>query len=81
MDEQRPIAPSSHEAQLARVARRLRWLTVAVFFLALAVIFNVAAVLGAVIDFHAGEGILIAGASAGGAALGFALGWLAHRAT
>lgn len=62
------------------IARRLRWLTAGVFLVALALLFNVAAVFGAIIEFHAGEGILIGSASAGGAVMGFAFGWLARRA-
>ena len=35
---------------------------------ALALLFNVAAVFGAIVEFHAGEGLLIGSASAGGVA-------------
>lgn len=73
--------PESATQQISAVASRLRWLTVAVFFVALALLFNVAAVFGAIIEFHAGEGVLIASASAGGAVMGFAFGWLAQRAS
>ena len=66
-------------AELAAIRRRLAWLTAAVFLTALALLFTVAAVLGAVIDFHAGEGILIAGTCTGGAVMGFVFGWLAAR--
>ena len=65
----------------AVVARWLRWLTVAVFLVALSLLFNVAAVFGAIIEFHAGEGILIGSASAGAAVMGFIFGWLARQAT
>jgi hypothetical protein len=64
---------------LERVAQRLRWLTVAVFLAALAVTLCVAAVFGRIVDFHASEGMLIGGASAGAAIVGFLLGWLAAR--
>lgn len=70
---------SSLAAELAAIRRRLAWLTTAVFLMALSLLFTVAAVLGAVIDFHAGEGILIAGTCAGGAIMGFVFGWLAAR--
>ncbi len=66
-------------AELAAMRRRLTWLTAAVFLTALALLFTVAAVLGAVIDFHAGEGVLIAGTCVGGAVMGFLFGWLAAR--
>ncbi len=62
------------------LVRWLRWMTVAVFVVALALLFNVSAVLGAIIEFHAGEGILIAGTCAGGAVMGFVFGWLARSA-
>jgi hypothetical protein len=68
------------EAELAAIRRRLVWLTTAVFLMAMALLFTVAAVLGAVIDFHAGESVLIAGTSIGGAVMGFLFGWLARRA-
>ena len=66
-------------SELAAMRRRLTWLTAAVFLVALALLFTVAAVLGAVIDFHAGESVLIAGCSIGGAVMGFLFGWLAAR--
>ena len=72
--------PHATANELALVRRWLKWLTVAMFAVAAALLFVVAAVFGAVIDFHRGEGILIAGASCGGAAVGFILGWLARRA-
>jgi hypothetical protein len=62
------------------IVRWLKWLTVAMFLVALALLFVVSAVFGAIVDFHAGEGILIAGASSGGAVVGFLFGWIARRA-
>jgi hypothetical protein len=73
-----PVAEIDRQLRLMR--RRLAWLTVAVFGMALAMLMTVAAVFGAVIDFHYGEGILIGGACAGGVAMGFVFGWLARRA-
>ena len=72
--------PSVRDERLASIDRRLRWLVTAVFLVALALLFNVAAVFGAIIEFHAGEGILIGTACAGGTVMGFLFGWLAHRA-
>ena len=68
------------EAQLAALRKRITWLTVAVFLVALALLLTVAAVFGAEIDFHAGESILIAGACTGGVVMGFLFGWLTRRA-
>lgn len=65
---------------LQSLDRKLRWLTVAVFLVALALFFNVATVFGYIVDFHSGEGILIGGACVGGVVVGFLLGWLARRA-
>ena len=65
--------------KLDRISRRLQWLTVAVFAMALALLFIVAGVLGSLIDFHFGEWKLIVGTCVGGAAMGFAFGWLAGR--
>lgn len=65
---------------LAAIHRKLRWLTVAVFLVALALLFDMAAVFGTIIEFHAGEGLLIGSACGAGAVLGFLLGWLAARA-
>jgi hypothetical protein len=67
-------------AGLARIERKLTWLTVGVFGVALALLFNVAAVFGTIVEFHAGEGLLVGSASAGGVAMGFVFGWLARRA-
>ena len=74
-------AAARDTSHLRRIEQRLRWLTVAVFLVALALLFNVAAVFGAIIEFHAGEGILIGSASVGAAVMGFVFGWLARRAT
>jgi hypothetical protein len=70
----------SIEDQLVGIRKRLTWLTVAVFFVAAALLLFVAAVLGALIDFHYGESLLIAGTCTGGVAMGFLFGWLARRA-
>ncbi|MEX0938176.1 MAG: hypothetical protein WDZ59_09985 [Pirellulales bacterium] len=81
-ERQEATAPDDSDrasrAALEKVARQIRWLTVAVFAMAFALLLVVAAVLGAVIDFHAGEGVLISGTATGGAATGFAFGWLAR---
>ena len=72
--------PNSIEAELLRIRRRLSWLTTAIFFLAFAFLLFVAAAYGAIVDYHASEGKLIAGACTGGVAMGFLFGWLARRA-
>ncbi|MGD9647549.1 MAG: hypothetical protein AB7U73_17675 [Pirellulales bacterium] len=72
--------PSATSHSLARIERKLTWLTVGVFGVAVALLFNVAAVYGTIIEFHAGEGLLVGSASAGGVAMGFVFGWLARRA-
>lgn len=71
---------SSTEQELAAINRKLRWLTCAVFLAALAVFFNVAVLFGYIVDFHAGEGLLIGGACGSGVIVGFLFGWLARRA-
>lgn len=68
-------APASDD--LAGIRRTLRWLTTALFLVALALLFNVSAVFGVIIDFHAGEALLIGSACAGGTVMGFVFGWLA----
>lgn len=70
--------PSNEE--LVAINRQLRWLTCGMFLVALALLFNVAACLGAVIDFHMGEALLTGSACAGGTVMGFLFGWLARRA-
>ena len=78
-----PQRPSDHAAgvdPLASIQRQLRWLTVAVFLVALALFFNMATVFGYIVDFHSGESILVGGASAGGIVVGFLFGWLARCA-
>jgi uncharacterized membrane protein YkvI len=72
--------PNLLEAELLRIRRRLSWLTTAIFFLAFAFLLFVAAAYGAIVDYHASEGKLIAGACAGGTVMGFLFGWLARRA-
>jgi uncharacterized membrane protein YkvI len=72
--------PNSLEAELLRIRRRLSWLTTAIFFLAFAFLLFVAAAYGAIVDYHASEGKLIAGACTGGTVMGFLFGWLARRA-
>ncbi len=79
-------SPSDPSAQqhladdIVAIRRRLSWLTVAVFLVALTLLLFVAAVLSKEIDFHYGESKLIAGACTGGVAMGFLFGWLARRA-
>lgn len=75
-----PDAASPADDRWARVERKLTWLTVGMFGVALALLFNVAAVFGTIVEFHAGEGLLIGSASAGGVVMGFVFGWLARRA-
>ncbi len=72
--------PAVHDPLLVTIDRRLRWQTVGIFLVALELLFNVAAVFGAIIEFHSREGILIGSACTGGTAMGFLFGWLAHRA-
>jgi uncharacterized membrane protein YkvI len=72
--------PNSIETELVRIRRRLSWLTTAIFFLAFAFLLFVAAAYGAIVDYHASEGKLIAGACTGGTVMGFLFGWLARRA-
>jgi uncharacterized membrane-anchored protein len=80
----RAVAPNDRQAdihaKLDAIDRRLRWLTTAVFVVALALLFTVAAIFSVEIDFHYGESLLIASACVGGTAMGFVFGWLAHRA-
>jgi hypothetical protein len=69
------------KSELATIRRRLSWLTAAVFLVAFALLMVVAAVFGYIVDFHAGESKLIAGACTAGTAMGFLFGWLARRAS
>jgi hypothetical protein len=62
------------------IQERVKWLTTAVFAVALALLFTVASVFGHEIDFHYGESLLVASACTGGVAMGFVFGWLARRA-
>ncbi len=71
---------ASINSRLDAVNRRMIWLTTAMFAVALALLLTVAGLLGYVIDFHAGESLLVAGACTGGTAMGFVFGWLARRA-
>ena len=71
---------TSVESELLRIRRRLTWLTTAIFLLAFAFLLFVAAAYGAMVDYHASEGKLIAGACTGGTVMGFLFGWLARRA-
>jgi hypothetical protein len=73
------IVPEA-QSSLASIDRRLRWLVVAMFAVAAALMFVVAAVFGTNVEFHAGEGLLIGGACGAGVAMGFVFGWLAHAA-
>ncbi len=77
-----PAGDSSSSAgdHFTRIERKLTWLTVGMFGVAVALLFNVAAVFGTIVEFHAGEGLLVGSASAGGVAMGFVFGWLARRA-
>jgi hypothetical protein len=66
--------------ELQTIKRRMAWLITAVFLVALALLFVVSAVFGAIVDFHYGESLVIGGACASGAVMGFLFGWLARRA-
>ncbi|MBL9122427.1 MAG: hypothetical protein JNG90_02265 [Planctomycetaceae bacterium] len=70
----------SNQEELIAINRKLRWLTVATFLVALVLLFNVAACFGMLVDFHFGEGLLVGSASGAGVAMGFLFGWLARRA-
>jgi Protein of unknown function (DUF2721) len=70
----------SLKSELASIRRRLSWLTTAVFLVAFALLLVVATVFGYLVDFHAGESKLVAGACTAGTAMGFLFGWLARRA-
>jgi hypothetical protein len=63
---------------LDRVDRKLRWMIVALFAIALALTLQIAALFGYIVEFHAGEGLLVGSASASGVALGFVFGWICH---
>jgi hypothetical protein len=71
---------NSQQSALTRIEGKLRWMTVALFAVSLALMLNVAAVFGYLVEFHAGEGLLVGAASAAGVAMGFLFGWLAHAA-
>ena len=73
--------PSRDELRetLNSVRRRLRVLTTAVFLLTLAVTLCAAAVYGNVANYFGGDWMLIGGAPALAAAIGFAIGWFARR--
>jgi hypothetical protein len=73
------MSPSTDD-ELIAINRKLRWLTAGVFLAALGVFFSVAVLFGYIVDFHAGEGLLIGGACGSGVIVGFLFGWLARRA-
>lgn len=75
-----PASESELTASLASIDRRLHWLVVALFAIVLALVFVAAAVFGSIVEFHAGEGLLIGAVCGSGVALGFVFGWLAHAA-
>lgn len=66
--------------ELRRIRSWLRWLTAGMFLTVLALFAEYSAVLGLIVDFHYGEGLLIGGVTAGGVMVGFLFGWLAARA-
>ncbi len=76
----RTTMSQSNNEELIAINRKLRWLVAAVFLVAFALLLLVSAVLGAIIDFHYGEALLIGSACAGGTVMGFLFGWLARRA-
>ena len=67
-------------AELALMRRWMVWMVAGMFLVAVAFLLFVAAIFGALIDFHYGESILIAGCCTGGVVMGFLFGWLAHWA-
>ena len=80
MQREADATAAASQDRLAAIERRLSWQTTAIFFVALVLLFDVAVIYGYIVEFHAGEGLLIGSASASGAVMGFLFGWLAHRA-
>jgi len=70
--------PGTDQDRLDRIDRWLRWLVGGLFAVMLALIFVAAAVFGTIVEFHAGEGLLIGATCGAGVAMGFAFGWMAH---
>jgi len=64
---------------LESVRRRLRALSVAVILMALVLALTVAAVFGQLVNYFAGDPLLIGSVSIGAALLGFFVGWIARR--
>lgn len=77
---QASVVDRSTDAALDRVDRKLRLMMVAMFAVALALTLEIAALFGYIVEFHAGEGLLVGSASASGVALGFVFGWICHAA-
>ena len=61
------------------LAKRVRRLTLAVIFMAIVLFLLVAITFLYLVDWHADEPLLSAGASLGAALVGFGLGWFARK--
>lgn len=59
--------------------RRIDRLTVAVVLMALVTLLSTAVVFGQLVNWFAGQALLVGGVSAGGALAGFGFGWFAGR--
>jgi hypothetical protein len=64
---------------LSALHRRVQKLTVALVFMAMAVLLLAAAVLGSLVNYFGGDPMLFGAASVGAALLGFACGWFARK--
>ena len=64
---------------LRSLERQVRWLTVVVSVMVLAMFLLAAAVFGSLVNYFAFDRVLYGGVSAGCAVLGFAFGWFARR--
>lgn len=64
---------------LSALHRRVQKLTVAVVFMAMAVLLLAAAVLGSLVNYFGGDPMLFGGAAVGAALLGFACGRFARK--
>jgi len=77
------MSDSNEEKQLQQVlhsvVRRLRGLTIAVVLMALMLMVTAALVFGNLINYFAGDLLLVGGSCSGAALLGFGLGWFARR--
>jgi len=67
-----------HDSVLA-LHKRVQRLTVAVVLMAMALLLLAAAVFGSLVNYFAGDPLLLGGVSVGAALLGFACGWFARK--